>query len=290
MPFPDALLAIPHRRDIPFSRLTTLGVGGLCRWLFEPRTEEEAQRFIHCCFNEKMPYRILGGGANILALGDVEEPVLRLNLDGECRVEGSLIQASASHGHILLAEKAANAGLSGLEWAAGIPGRLGGAIRMNAGAHGGEWAQVLDRYRFLTPEGDLVEKSPEAGDFSYRWSHLQGGHLILSASARLVPSETAAIRAAMQVFRVKRAASQPKERSAGCFFKNPIGDSAGRLIDAAGLKGQRVGDAMVSPLHANFLVNQGKATPAQFQELMAIVREAVFQTYGVVLETEVEIW
>lgn len=162
---------------------------------------------------------------------------------------------------------------------------------MNAGAHGGEWVQVLARYRFLTPEGELVEKTPQSGEFSYRWSWLSGGRVVLSATARLAEGDPASIRALMAGYKAKRAASQPKgRRSAGCIFKNPPGTNAGRLIEEAGLKGLRVGDAEVSLEHANFLVNRGQATPGQFLELMAVVRAKVLETQGVALEPEVEIW
>lgn len=290
-PLPDALLALPHRRDVPFARLTTLGVGGLCRWLFESTTEAEAQAFVRTCAREGLRYRVLGGGSNLLVLGDVDAPVLRLRLGSDVRIEGCEVTAPASHGHIALADKAAAAGLSGLEWAGGIPGSLGGALRMNAGAHGGEWVQVLARYRFLTPEGDLVEKAPESGEFAYRWSWLTDGRVALSATARLVPGDPAALQAAMAAHRVRRSSTQPlSKRNAGCIFKNPPGQHAGRLIEAAGLKGLRIGEAEVSPDHANFLVNHGHATPQDFAELMEAVRERVRAVHGVDLEPEVEIW
>ena len=162
---------------------------------------------------------------------------------------------------------------------------------MNAGAYGREWVNVLSRYRFLTPEGELVEKAPEPGEFSYRWSFLTGGRVVLSATADLVEGDPIAIRAQVAEYREKRGTSQPlSKRNAGCIFKNPPGLSAGRLIDQANLKGLRIGDAEVSPEHANFLVNHGKATAAQFAELMATVRTRVFELHGVDLEPEVEIW
>ncbi|GLH70609.1 UDP-N-acetylenolpyruvoylglucosamine reductase [Geothrix rubra] len=290
-PLPDELLKVPHRRDVPFARLTTLGVGGLCRWLFEPTTEAEAQAFVRACAREGLPYRVLGGGSNLVVLDDIEAPVLRLALPREVRREGTLLTAPASHGHIALAEAAGRAGLSGLEFASGIPGSLGGAIRMNAGAYGREWVEVLDRYRFLTPEGELVEKGPEPGEFRYRWSFLTGGRVVLSATARLAEGDPAAIQARVGEYRRKRGTSQPlSRRNAGCIFKNPPGQSAGRLIDQAGLKGLRVGDAEVSPEHANFLVNHGHATAGEFAELMATVLAKVREVHGVDLEPEVEVW
>jgi UDP-N-acetylmuramate dehydrogenase len=290
-PLPDDLLRLPHRRDVSFARLTTLGVGGLCRWLFEPTTEAEAQAFVRTCAREGLPWRVLGGGSNLVVLGDLELPVLRLALPKEIRREGNHITASASHGHIALAEAVAALGLSGLEFASGIPGSLGGAIRMNAGAYGREWVDVLSRYRFLAPDGDLVEKAPEPGEFSYRCSFLTGGRVVLSATAALVEGDPALIRAQVAEYRAKRGTSQPlSKRNAGCIFKNPPGQSAGRLIDQAGLKGLRIGDAEVSQEHANFLVNHGKATATEFAELMERVREKVLEVSGVALESEVEIW
>ncbi len=290
-PFPEDLLQVPHRREVPFARLTTLGVGGLCRWLFEPTTEGEAQAFVRACVREGLPWRVLGGGSNLVVLGDLELPVLRLAFPKQHRREGSRITAPASHGHIALAEAAAAEGLSGLEFASGIPGSLGGAIHMNAGAYGREWIDVLARYRFLTPEGELVEKSPESGEFTYRWSWLGGGRVVLSATADLVPGDPAQIRARVAEYRDKRGTSQPlSKRNAGCIFKNPTGQSAGRLIDQAGLKGLRIGDAEVSPEHANFLVNHGHATAAEFAELMDQVQAKVLEVHGVALEPEVEIW
>jgi UDP-N-acetylmuramate dehydrogenase len=288
---PDELLKLPHRCDIPFSQLTTLGVGGTCRWLFEPVTEQQAQVFVRACVKEGLAYRVLGGGSNLLVLGDIQAPVLRLRLPAQAVREGRQLTAPANHGHTALAGAAAAEGLSGLEWAEGIPGSLGGAVRMNAGAHGDEWVNVLSRYRFLTPDGELVDKVPEPGEFKYRWSWLTAGQLILSATAELTEGDPLQIRAVMAAHRAKRTASQPKgKRSAGCIFKNPKGDSAGRLIESAGLKGQRIGEAEVSSVHANFLLNLGAATPVDFKALMDLVREKVRETSGVELETEVQIW
>lgn len=290
-PFPDDLLQVPHRRDVPIPRLTTLGVGGLCRWLFEPTTEDEAQAFVRACAREGLPWRVLGGGSNLVVLGDLSGPVLRLALPKALHREGTRLTAPASHGHIALAEAAAAAGLAGLEFASGIPGSLGGAIRMNAGAYGREWVEVLARYRFLTPEGEVVDKAPEPGEFSYRQSFLTGGRVVLSATAHLAAGDPATIRAQVAEYRAKRGTSQPlSKRNAGCIFKNPPGLSAGRLIDQAGLKGLRVGDAEVSPEHANFLINHGHATAAQFAELMAQVQAQILAIHGVRLEPEVEIW
>ena len=290
LPLPDALLAIPHRRDVPFARLTTLGVGGVCRWLFEPVSETQAQAFVRACAREGLAWRMLGGGSNLVVLGDVPL-ALRLAFPPDLRRVGPELQAPASHGHIRLSLAAADLGLSGLEYASGIPGSVGGAMHMNAGAYGRELVDVLARYRFLTADGELVEKAPDPGEFRYRWSVLGGGRVALGLTLRLAEGDPETIRAQVADYRRRRGTSQPlSKRNAGCIFKNPPGQSAGRLIDLAGLKGLRVGDAEVSPEHGNFLVNHGAATSAQFAELMATVRARVLAAHGVDLEPEVEIW
>ena len=284
-------MAIPHRRDVPFAKLTTLGVGGVCRWLFEPALESQAQAFVKACAREGLPWRVLGGGSNLVVLGDLAMPVLRLNFPAQVSRTGLEVQAPASYGHIRLSAEASAMGLSGLEYASGIPGTVGGALHMNAGAYGREMVDVLARFRFLTPEGDLVEKAPEPGDFRYRWSFLGGGHVALGLVARLAAGDPARIRAQVDACRRKRGTSQPLgRRNAGCIFKNPPGLSAGRLIDEAGLKGLRVGQAEVSPEHGNFLVNLGGATAPEFKELMALVQDKVRAVHGIELEPEVEIW
>jgi len=288
---PDELLALPHRRDVPFAKLTTLGVGGLCRWLFEPETESQARAFVRACAREGLAWRVLGGGSNLVVLGDVAEPVVRLRFPAELRRAGNEVTAPASFGHIRLSTETGAMGLSGLEYASGIPGSAGGALHMNAGAYGTELVDVLAVFRFLTPEGELVEKAPEPGEFRYRWSFLTRGHLALGLTVRLAPGDPERIRALVSDYRRRRGTSQPlARRNAGCIFKNPPGLSAGRLIDQAGLKGFRVGDAQVSLEHANFLVNLGSASADQFAELMAAVRARVLAEHGVDLEPEVEIW
>jgi len=290
-PWPDDLLQLPHRRDVPFAKLTTLGVGGLCRWLFEPETELQARSFVRACAREGLPWRVLGGGSNLVVLGDVDGPVVRLKFPATLVRRGDELQAPASYGHIRLSADAAELGLAGLEYASGIPGTVGGAMHMNAGAYGRELVDVLGTFRFVTPGGDLVEKAPEPGEFRYRWSFLTGGHLALGLTVRLAPGDPQAIKALVADCKRKRGTSQPlARRNAGCIFKNPPGLSAGRLIDQAGLKGLRVGDAEVSPEHGNFLVNHGQATAAQFAELMALVQDRVREAHGVDLEPEVEIW
>lgn len=290
-PLPDALLALPHRRDVPFARLTTLGLGGVCRWLFEPVDMDQAEAFVRACAREGLPYRVLGGGSNLLVLGDVEEPVVRLRFPSELAREGHRLRVPASFGHIRLSEAAAEAGLEGYEHACGIPGTCGGALAMNAGANGRELVEVLAEYTFLTPEGERIVRKPEPGDFGYRQSHLRHHGLGLELVVALVPGDGPALRAKMEAHRARRQSTQPiGTRNAGCIFRNPQGDHAGRLIEASGLKGLRVGGAQVSPVHANFLVNVDAASPADFRELVAQVQAGVRDRFGVELQLEVEVW
>ena len=290
--WPDDLMAVPHRREVPFAKLTTLGVGGICRWLFEPVDEAQTAAFLRACAREGLPYRILGMGSNLVILDDIEIPVLRLRFPAELQREGTRLSAPASFGHIRMSQQAAEMGLSGLEYAAGIPGSVGGALRMNAGAYGAELVDVLHTFRFLTPDGELVEKRPDPGEFKYRWSFFAEAPFVATGmTVKLAEGDRDRIKAQVAVNMEKRGTSQPlSKRNAGCIFKNPAGGSAGRLIDQAGLKGLRVGDAEVSPEHGNFLVNLGHASAAEFAELMETVRAKVREVHGVDLEPEVEIW
>jgi len=287
---PKELLSIPHRVNVPFAKLTTLGMGGVCRWLFEPTTEEGAALFVRTCRAHGIEYGVLGGGSNLLVLSDVAWPVMRLRLPKELKPTPSGVYAGASHSHKALARDVADMGLSGLEWAAGIPGSLGGALRMNAGAFGSNWGMVLDRVRFVAPNGEIIEKAPEEGDFGYRSSFLVGGRVALGAAVRLARGDAASIKRTMAKHQADRRGTQPTGRSAGCVFKNPPGQSAGQLIDSAGLKGARIGGVAVSELHANFFLNLGAGSPNDFMELALLVGTKVFEAHGVKLELEVEVW
>jgi UDP-N-acetylenolpyruvoylglucosamine reductase len=287
---PEVLLSIPHKRDVPFVQLTTLGLGGICKWLFEPRTEEEAALFVRTCNMSDLPFRVLGGGSNLLVLSDISAPVLRLALPKTLSITNGGAFASASYGHAALANDVADLGLSGIEWAGGIPGSFGGAIRMNAGAQGGEWGQALEKVRFLSPAGEIVEKVVGPGDFSYRSSFLAKGGIALGAWIALARGDAAQIKTKMDLFLKVRRERQPSGRSAGSTFKNPPGQSAGKLIESVGLKGTRIGNAQVSPKHANFFVNLGNAAPSDYWELVKLAKSKVLEAHGVDLALELEVW
>jgi UDP-N-acetylmuramate dehydrogenase len=189
-----------------------------------------------------------------------------------------------------LASDAADLGYSGIEWACGIPGTFGGAIRMNAGAHGFDWGQLLAEVRYLDPDGEIIEKTPSTGDFSYRSSFLANGHVALGASINLAKGDVKSIKKTMNNFKAARSQNQPRGRSAGCVFKNPPGKNAGQLIESAGLKGARAGNAEVSTIHANFFMNVGNGSPDDFLRLIRLVSAKVSEAHDCQLELEIEVW
>jgi len=234
------------------------------------------------------PFRVLGAGSNLLVADDgVAERVVRLGRgfdDGRTFGSDADVWLGAATPLPGLVRRAKEAGLSGLEGLLGIPAALGGAIAMNAGTRYGEIADVLVEVEAFV-EGEVVRLPADALRFGYRTAHLPEGAVLLRARLRLTPSTPERVAAALAPVDAARA-GQPKAKSAGCAFTNPPGDSAGRLIDAAGLKGVRVGDAMVSPDHANFIVNLGHATAADVDALLAEIQRRV----EVPLEVEWRRW
>jgi UDP-N-acetylmuramate dehydrogenase len=204
--------------------------------------------------------------------------------------EAPLVWAESGVNFGRLARQAANRALGGLEWAAGIPGTVGGAVVGNAGAHGGDMAGNLVVAEILQRTGEHEMWSVERLDYRYRSSILKRGEeqVVLTATLKLTKSTREAVRTKMDQYLAYRRKTQPPGASMGSMFKNPPGDYAGRLIEAAGLKGTRVGDAQISPLHANFFINLGGARAGEIWELLSLVRRAVADQFGVVLELEIE--
>ena len=250
-------------RDEPMCRHTTFRVGGPADYFVTPQSVEEIRGILAVCRKENVPYYIVGNGSNLLVgdggfRGVVLQIFKKMN---DVRVEGERVTAQAGVLLSKVASAAYNASLTGLEFAAGIPGTLGGAVRMNAGAYGGEMKQVLESAVVLTQEGEL----------------------------RLKKGDQAAIREVMDDLKQRRVTKQPLEfGSAGSTFKRPEGYFAGKLIEDAGLRGFRIGDAQVSEKHCGFVINRGNATAAQVCELMQEVVKKVKETSGVTLEPEVK--
>jgi UDP-N-acetylmuramate dehydrogenase len=280
-------------RERPLREFTSLAVGGPAEWLISPQRAAAVPDLLRDLRAAGVEVRILGNGSNLLiADAGVRGAVVRLSrLPLEFEARGDLVSASASWAMPALARACAEKGLSGLEWAEGVPGTLGGALVMNAGAYGHEIAETAVSARVVRRSGEVEDVPLRPSDFGYRASPLDPEEPVLRGELRLAREARETILEKMRGFRDRRSCSQPvRERSAGCIFKNPPGDSAGRLVERAGMKGARSGGARVSEAHGNFFVNEGGATAADFAALIERVREAVRRETGTVLEEEVRRW
>ena len=274
-------------RGVPLRNYTTFRIGGPAQYLAVPSSVEEFVRLEEWARREGLPFLLLGGGSNLL-VGDGGFPglvVLTRELM-EVEVDGHRIRAQGGVFLGLLSAFALRGGLSGLEPLAGIPGTLGGALVMNAGAFGRTLGDLVEEVEVLVDGKVEVLRGVEV-DWGYRTSSLKGS-TVVGATLKLVPGDGGKIREDMVRFARLRRQKQPLDfPSAGSVFKNPPGHSAGRLIDEAGLKGARVGDAMVSPLHANFIVNLGQASARDVRLLVEVVKERVRERFSISLEEEI---
>ena len=278
------------RLQEPMSRHTTFRIGGMAEIFLIP-TIKEAVDVIALCRAKKIPYTIIGNGSNLL-VGDKGIPgvVIEFGVNASSiEVKENMIHAEAGALLSKVAHKALEASLGGMEFAAGIPGSIGGAVVMNAGAYGGEMKDILVSADLLNKDGEVVEVPVEEISLSYRHSRvMETGEVVLGVTLKLVSGEKEKIEAVMQELRQKRQEKQPLEfPSAGSTFKRPEGYFAGKLIMDAGLRGYRVGDAQVSEKHCGFVINRGQATAAEVEELMRRVQEKVEQEFQVRLEPEV---
>lgn len=279
----------------PLGAKTTLRVGGPARCYAEPAGEDDLSRLVSEAARIGVPVLLLGRGSNLLVPDDgVRALVIRLQgpawQEFTALADGT-VWAGAGLRLKELCGIAAAQGLAGFEFLEGIPGTLGGGLRMNAGAMGGGMFDVVESVRLMTPDGIVRTLRREQFHVAYRECRELEGAIALGAALRPVAHEdTGAVRAKIAAFQAKRHETQPRESSAGCMFKNPPGTSAGLEIDRAGLKGLRIGDAEVSPVHANFIINRGHATSADVVALMREVRERVKAARGVELEPEVQLF
>jgi UDP-N-acetylmuramate dehydrogenase len=290
-----ARLGVRAERGRRFAELTSLRVGGAIDWVLSPETEEQAAAIVDEMDKAGIAWRALGSGSNILADdGDHHYVVLSLKeLKGELEFDGERVSVSAGYSLPRLCIDVARQGLSGIEGLGGIPGTVGGALWMNAGAYGHEIGTVTEKVR-VARDG-LVKEIPGTDvEWNYRHTSFSEGELLLGATLRLMPDEPERIRARMEDAKSRRMATQPHgSRSAGCFFKNPP-DAAvgtGKMIDEMGMKGARKGSALVSPVHANFIVTEGEGARAEDALALAEeVRKRVKREHGIELEYEVELW
>ena len=279
----------------PMARHTSFKIGGGAEVMAFPKGPEELSAVLKTSALLDAKPAILGAGTNVLAPdGGISGLVICLKdcLDGMELLEGNRIRVAAGVTMSRAAVFAANHGLSGLEFAHGIPGTVGGGVYMNAGAYCGEIVQVCESVLVMDMAGNLTERSNEEMKFSYRHSILEDeGGIVVSAVFRLTPAEPAEVKAKMKELQGKRSASQPLDMpSAGSAFKRPVGGYAAALIDQAGLKGYQVGGAAISTKHAGFAVNVGGATARDVQDLLRQVSDIVYEQSGIRLEPEVRIW
>ena len=275
----------------PMKKHTTFRVGGPADVLVQP-DETALVAILALCRQYHVSYSFIGNGSNLL-VGDkgIRGVVIEMTDPmGNIEVDGTKITAQAGAMLSKIANTAASNGLGGMEFAAGIPGSMGGAVTMNAGAYGGEMKDVIRQVTVLTPECEQKVLSREKLDLSYRHSCIPKNHfLVLEAELSLTPAPEQEIRAKMAELREKRVEKQPLEYpSAGSTFKRPEGYFAGKLIMDAGLRGYAVGDAQVSEKHCGFVINRGNATAAEILQLMKDVQERVKKQSGVTLEPEVK--
>lgn len=280
------------RKDEPMRTHTTFRVGGPADYFVTPETDGEITEVIRACREYEIPYYIVGNGSNLLVgdkgfRGVVIQIFKSMN---QITVDGESLKAQAGCGLAQIANAALGAGLAGFEFAAGIPGTLGGAVVMNAGAYGGEMKDVLVSATVLTKDGEKKVLSVDELKLGYRTSIIpENEYIVLAAEIQLKAGDRAEIKARMDELREQRVSKQPLEYpSAGSTFKRPEGYFAGKLIQDAGLKGYAVGGAMVSEKHSGFVINTGGATASDIQELMARVTKIVKDQAGVTLEPEVK--
>jgi UDP-N-acetylmuramate dehydrogenase len=290
-----ARLGVPAERGKRFAELTSLRVGGAVDWVVSPRTEEQAAKLVYELARKEIAWRPLGSGSNVLADDGAHHYVI-LSLKGLKATpvfEGNRVSVSSGYSLPRLCVDTARRGLAGIEGLNGIPGTVGGALWMNAGAYGQEIGTVVEVVR-VARDGQVVGIPGSEVKWNYRHTSFEDGELLLGATLLLHPDDPKEINARMEKAKSQRMATQPHgARSAGCFFKNapasPIG--TGKMIDDLGMKGTRRGGAVVSPKHANFIVTEGEdAKAADALALAEEIRGRVKREHGIDLEYEVELW
>lgn len=284
--------AIPLQRDVPLAPMTTLRVGGPADRFATPETLDELVDLLSLATDAAAPAFLLGKGSDlVVADAGIRGLVIRVRAD-RISVEGTSVRAEAGASMAALAKRCAREGLAGFDWAISIPGTFGGAVWANAGAHDGEMAQVLGVVDVYDPR-DGVRRTlrPAECGFAYRDSRFKHApEVVLGGTIELMPGDPATITALIDDHQARRRATQPlADQNAGSVFRNPPGDHAGRVIEAAGLKGHRIGTAQVSTLHANFIVtDRGMGRAADVRAVGDHVRRAVAERFGVELKYEIE--
>jgi UDP-N-acetylmuramate dehydrogenase len=278
--------------DAPLGRLTTIGTGGTARFLARPSTAGELADVLAWAGTDGLEIAVIGLGSNLLVADEGYDGVA-LQLEGELAaiaIEGSEVRAGGGASLAAVVRRATDAGLAGIEFGCAIPGSVGGAVRMNAGAYGSEITDVLRSADVVSATGTR-SGGPAELELRYRHSNVGSGEVVAQATLRLQPDDSARVRARVRELQRRRSESQPrKARTFGSVFKNPaVGDGAGALIEACGLKGHAIGGARISTVHANFIENAGSARSADVAALVSHARRCVRERFGIELEHEVEL-
>jgi UDP-N-acetylmuramate dehydrogenase len=279
------------REQVELAPLMHLRIGGPADWFLEPWAEEDVALVVRACRELDVPLRVLGGGSNVVVADEgVRGAVLHLGTLHRIVRDGNRITAGAGVTLPSLLRATKEVGLAGLEKLTGIPAMVGGAVAMNAGTRDGETFEHLVSLTLVDPDGRIVVHGRDQFRATYRDGGLRDA-IVVQATWELTPDDPKAIFERFSVSLKKRNATQPvSQRSVGCVFRNPAGDAAGRLIEVAGCKTLRIGGLEVSGMHANYFVNDGRGTAADFVALMGEVRSRVRARFGVELEPEVKFW
>ena len=278
--------------NIDLKKYTTYKAGGIGRVLVIPKDIESLQKLFNYINKNNIKYKMLGLGSNLIFGDDIYEGILiKLDEFNDVNINGTTIRVGAGYSLIKLSLLAARNDLAGLEFASGIPGTVGGAIYMNAGAYKSDMGYIVKEIKVLTPDNEIITMSNKELDFHYRTSYLQKnpGYICLEATLNLYKGDRNAILDVIRDRKKRRMETQPLEfPSAGSVFRNPPDDFAGRLIEELGYKGKKIGGAMVSTKHANFIINVGNAKGNDIKKLILEIQEKVKEKYDIELKVEQE--
>jgi UDP-N-acetylmuramate dehydrogenase len=281
------------KKNQQLSDYTTIAIGGPVPIVYLPANEKELSELFKQLTAEGRRFRVIGNGSNVLAddRGLDDAIVCTRSLERILRTERDVLIADAGYPMAQLAYQSASKGLSGLEFAVGIPGSIGGVVRMNAGAHGHTISEVVESVRIIHSDGTVRSATNAELEFTYRSSAIPPDAIITEVHLKLVPDDGKQIHARIREYNEHRTSTQPiREKSAGCIFKNPGRCSAGKAIEDAGLKGYGIGDAVVSEIHGNFIVNRGQAAFEDVLKLIDHIKKTVRETQNIDLQEEVIIW
>lgn len=280
------------RESVMLAQYTSARIGGPADYLLVAKKAGDLREAARLAWAHDLPLFVMGGGSNLLVADAGVRGLVVVNRARTITCERTRVRAESGASLSTLAQRCIHQGLAGLEWAIGVPGTVGGAVVGNAGAHGGDMSGVVARALIFEADGTERAWSNAELGFAYRSSAIKRGvgkSVILSVDFTLTEEPSEAIGARADEYNAYRKATQPPGASIGSMFKNPPDDYAGRLIDAAGLKGKRVGKAQISPVHANFFVNLGEARAADVLGLIEAARQAVLEQFGVALELEIQL-